>query len=305
MAKGKHSTALFEVIHSGKQPDRVAQRMRTPKWWFKSPLGTSGEAPEPAPVEQAGEAAAPADPEPPPRANYRSGPRSSAVHLTFDRDRHEITMRLRYTTAIVSAFGICVVIALAYVFGRHISRGPQAALASDAPPVEQPRPAWVQSNLSGSHSSRNSTSVKQPEQTHRQTAAAQPQTPDGRSTQQQASPPGVESGLPRTVNLNYIIIQSYPKEMAKTAEKARDFLIQNGIQCTLEQTDFTLKGWVSVVGTEGFTNPNSSRDCQSYKQRIEELSRKFATNKFQQFELHAYKWKGSEKPFTGVGSDSR
>jgi len=32
MAKGKHSTALFEVIHSGKKPDKVAQSPRPRTW---------------------------------------------------------------------------------------------------------------------------------------------------------------------------------------------------------------------------------------------------------------------------------
>ena len=39
MAKGKHSTALFEVIHAGKgvQDRRGRQSiLRTPTWWFKS-----------------------------------------------------------------------------------------------------------------------------------------------------------------------------------------------------------------------------------------------------------------------------
>src|SRR5215208_1222065 len=33
MAKGKHAAALFEVIHSGRYPNKPL--MNTPKWWFK------------------------------------------------------------------------------------------------------------------------------------------------------------------------------------------------------------------------------------------------------------------------------
>ena len=40
MAKGKHSTALFEVIQADKRFQKKTTRdgaLRTPKWWFKSP----------------------------------------------------------------------------------------------------------------------------------------------------------------------------------------------------------------------------------------------------------------------------
>src|SRR5215212_10233790 len=33
MAKGKHATALFEVIHSGKNSQKSL--LSTPRWWFK------------------------------------------------------------------------------------------------------------------------------------------------------------------------------------------------------------------------------------------------------------------------------
>src|SRR5947208_224927 len=38
MAKNKHSTALFEVIHSSKKPPKAspAASIPTPKWWFKT-----------------------------------------------------------------------------------------------------------------------------------------------------------------------------------------------------------------------------------------------------------------------------
>ena len=35
MAKGKHSPALFEVVHGKKRFDKSAANLRTPNWWFK------------------------------------------------------------------------------------------------------------------------------------------------------------------------------------------------------------------------------------------------------------------------------
>src|SRR5712672_2039464 len=46
MAKGKHATALFEVIHSARRPPKASSSggIPTPKWWFKSKMrsGDSG-----------------------------------------------------------------------------------------------------------------------------------------------------------------------------------------------------------------------------------------------------------------------
>jgi hypothetical protein len=52
MAKGKHSPALFEVVHGKKRFDKSAAVLRTPNWWFKgrhrgpvAPVLDAGEAP--------------------------------------------------------------------------------------------------------------------------------------------------------------------------------------------------------------------------------------------------------------------
>jgi hypothetical protein len=36
MARGKHATALFEVIHNAKLSEKTdkANLLKTPKWWF-------------------------------------------------------------------------------------------------------------------------------------------------------------------------------------------------------------------------------------------------------------------------------
>ena len=50
--------------------------------------------------------------------------------------------------------------------------------------------------------------------------------------------------------MNYAIVQTYPPEEQQTAEAARDFLISNGIPCTLETTDYVRNPrWLCLVGT--------------------------------------------------------
>ena len=141
MAKGKHSAALFEVIkHQSGRPERADPTAKPSKWWFKSrPARESQSTPE-ALHADADRLEAPAAPPPraAPRSSSRTGSnRSSAIHLDFDRDRKEVTLRLRYTTAIVSAFGICALIGIAYVIGGHVTHAPQVASAAAQPTVQQ------------------------------------------------------------------------------------------------------------------------------------------------------------------------
>jgi hypothetical protein len=297
MAKGKHSAALFEVIKNSK-PERAAQSLRTPKWWFKSrSAAPQTDPPEPTFVEPEPEPVAPAPvavPAAPRSATSRpmfsgSG-RSSAVHLDFDKSRKEITLRLRYTTALVSAFGVCVLIGGAYVIGRHISRGPQSAQAAVAPAsnVQQLMKQPPQANVTDINRSRSVARLQAGQPTPAPRPAPRP-TP---FTPQSLVPASAETGLPRAIGLNYAIIQTYPPEEAQAAEAARDYLNKSGIPCTIEKTDYVRNpNWVCLVGTAGFTKI-SSTDYKSYVDNIIRLGEKFPTSHFNQFKPAAYKWKG-------------
>src|SRR5688572_27732412 len=161
MAKGKHSTALFEVIHSSKRFENKEARdgiMRTPKWWFKgrgqanaartvsgaatSPGATAAVDPtDPTSAVATATSAAPADPfaaapaaepndlfdptaapvapEPVPEKDIPPLSGRAGIRVALDPDRHEVMLRVRYTTAVVTAFTVLVVVALAYLTGRH------------------------------------------------------------------------------------------------------------------------------------------------------------------------------------------
>ena len=306
MAKGKHSAALFEVIKNSKQPERAAQSLRTPKWWFKSGQAVQ---PQPAAVETpsfdeadsavmvaAPPAAAPAPRPSVPRQTHHESGRSSAVHLDFDKHRQEITLRLRYTTAIVTAFGVCVLIGMAYVIGRHISRGPQTAIAAPiaAPQsgVQQLMTRPPQQGVTDLPRPRNPRPVSaDPSQAKRTADPAN--TPAPRPPQPASLvPAGAETRMPRTIGLNYAIIQTYPGEEKASAEAAREFLTSNGIPCTIESTDYVRNpNWVCLVGTAGFTKI-SSGDYKTYVDNIIKLGEKFPTSHFDRFKPAAYKWKG-------------
>ena len=300
MAKGKHSTALFEVIHSAGRPERVAQRLRTPNWWFKGrPAGSdtitethetpSFSDPEAAPQPDP----APARTTPSSRSNHRS--RSSAVHVEFDRDRQELTLRLRYTTAIVGAFTVCVLLALAYVAGRHIG-GPQSA-AADGNQIARLREQPPQQGVTDVTRRRTVTQVPHeanlPADPPRRTIEQQPAQPKAHETPSLV-PAGVESQLPRTVGLNYVIIQTYPKDRRDAADQALEYFTKSGIPCTLVSLETTRKDWICLVGTAGFTRI-SSLEYKNYTDNIVTAGRNSKSAKFDQLQPYGYKWKGTEQ----------
>lgn len=296
MAKGKHSAALFEVINKGNNPDGVGQSLRTPKWWFKSRPASPASG-EPQVSYPAPETSAPAMTMPPPRPAPRptsasqSASRSSAVHMDFDRGRKEITLRLRYTTALVSAFAVCALVGLAYIIGRHLNRGPQTASA--APALAQVVPQYAHQFPQPGVTDVTRQHLPRPQVTNptpTRTIADPPVSPAPRD----AGPPtlvpaGAETRLPRTIGLNYVIIQTYPNEESKTAEATCEFLSKNGIPCTLERTDFA-RNWICLVGTAGFTKI-SSADFKTYVDNIISLGKQFPSSHFDRIQPAAYKWK--------------
>jgi hypothetical protein len=301
MAKGKHSAALFEVIKAGsKRTESVEGPPRTSRWWFKGrQFPVHKELPEssftdPEPVEISS-APAPRPNVSAPSTSRLTDGRSSGVQVDFDKGRKEVTIRVRYTTAIVSAFAVCALIGLAYVLGGHLGHGPQAAQAVVTPQtiaelMKQPPQAGV------TVLNRPKPSVLRPQPISNPQAAANGGIANVVAPKPSVSmslvPAGAETRLPRTIGLNYAIVQTYPPEEMPAAEAARDFLTANGIPCTLETTDFVRKtSWVCLVGTAGFTKISSS-DYRSYVDNIVRLGEKFPSSHFDRFKPAAYKWKG-------------
>jgi hypothetical protein len=93
----------------------------------------------------------------------------------------------------------------------------------------------------------------------------------------------------RIVNMNYVLMQSYFEE--KTAEEARDYLVKNGVPCTIERG---VKGWrpdfYQVIGLQGFVRA-SSAECRAYMHNVENLGETFSPkSKYKRFQPEAIKW---------------
>jgi hypothetical protein len=215
------------------------------------------------------------------------------VHFEVDQDRQEITLRMRYTTAIVGSFGVLVAIASAYVIGRHL--GETSSGASTAMLI----------------SSLSSQQIKD--------GPAQPGVLDiGRDRARVASakidgsaPPVVKKKDPdvfedaqintagiafRSAGRNYVIVAIFPPAETDTAIRACDFLCAHGIVCTLERdVHGEPPHWLSVVGVRGFPHKfKESRDYIAYHDAIIALNDKFpAKSNFGRFDPMPYKWDGN------------
>lgn len=304
MAKGKHAAALFEVIHSDKRFNRKESggALRTPKWWFKGQGKSAGAGNDnnisadstPAGLQPAGFSSSPAGlpHRPALAAEFISGEGGGTkilpyMNMTLDSDRQEIAFKISYTSAIVTIFAVLVVIGLAYVIGRHMSRGPAMVLGS--PPTEQIKAGPVQANVLDV---RNKPAADAVETQTNSTAASSASVSEKKPTFNEPRPPKtlMEQDSNRAKGLNYVIVQSYPDE--KDAAAARDILIQNQILCTIEKGLPYAPQWYCVVGITGFDKISNSSEYDGYVKSIQAVSRKFAgTSKFKEFKPQAYKWR--------------
>jgi hypothetical protein len=301
MAKGKHSTALFEVIHSTKKPERVAASLRTPKWWFKSRHSSvGGGQTATAPVAQDRESVnEPTAPVPTPSwlESHECG-RSSSVQVDFDPNRKEVTFRLRYTTLLVSAFGLCVLIGMSYVVGRHLGTGPRSANAgevSSVPQLLQQPPQSGVTNIQKPRSQANPRPTGDSSTAHHPTnsGVSSPKT----SVVSILVPASAYTQMPRKPGLNYALITIYPKDELPKAEAAKEFLSSHGILCTLETTGWA-PSWISVVGTAGFPKA-SDPDFKIYTANILKVASEMKTSNFEKPQPTGYGWKSTDHAFDG------
>lgn len=245
MAKGKHSTALFEVITKsnrlGSAPPAVVTR-------------APASVPTPAIVP--------------------SGPGESAVQL--DPDRHQISLRVSYTSAVVTVFGILVVVTLSYLLGRGTNHSPQ--VANETTEELQKGPAHPSVLDVSAPAPNPAANVRQ------QTARAE------QASYSTSGPIAAPTNVKRNVGQNYVIFQSYPDE--STAKEAQAAALEGGISCTIEKglPGWGPSSWWSVLGTQPFDHITHNPQLDSYLKAIESL--KYAEkSKFKKFEPRAYKWK--------------
>jgi hypothetical protein len=200
--------------------------------------------------------------------------------MLVDGLRQQITFRVSYTSAIVTGFTILVVVALAYVVGRQMSRGPAQAMGGPSSEQLRQGPANPQVlDIAGTSTPERTVS---PPAGGARPSTATPVVPT-------RSPTTAPSGK-RIMSMNYVIIQGYPDEAS--AKAAVQILQEHGVGSTIEKGIRGLKSdWFIVVGTDGFVKV-SGRDYETYITRIQQISDKFAGSRrsFKAFEPLPYKW---------------
>jgi hypothetical protein len=230
--------------------------------------------------------------------------RSSGMQFGFDKDRQEVTLRMRYTTAAVGAFSVLVLIGLAYVTGRQGTRAPAAlaAVSTDALKKGPAQPGVLDVGRSGSGNGGaraalasvggGSPAVTAERIPAKGQPAQQQQAGRTRPLVQQTSAI-VEESARRAINLNYVIVQSYPDR--KSADEAAALLNKAGIRCTVEPAPAGFvknSSWVSVIGTTGFQRLSNSPEFDAYIKAIEKVGAQLSgTAKFKRFQPAAYKWR--------------
>jgi hypothetical protein len=339
MAKGKHATALFEVIHASKQfggKDKSGL-LRTPKWWFKGRPGTAAGADASAaapkdpndptagatltsPLAQqkpavtgaarASESAAGAEPVAAASANdptqldeFAAPPRTPApaatatapaVDVDVDSSHQRITFRFTYTSALVTCFAIVVVVALAYLVGRQMSRGPAQAMGGPSTDEVRQGPARPEvldvgrGSRSDAGAPAQRPSASEPDDSTISTSSQPNRSNPAPARSETPKLPPAAPGK-RVTGLNYLIIQSYPDEAS--AKAAVTILQQHGVGATIEKG---LRGysnsWFTVVGMEPFAR-TSSPEYAAYVNKLEQISEKFASRRsFKAFDPQGYKW---------------
>lgn len=307
MAKGKHATALFEVIHSAKTSNQgrngAAGLLRTPKWWFKG-RDKNGSAAKPAPVAPpvappASEAAPTAEMMPAFEDIAREPARPTAppVHLGVDPEKQQITFKLTYSGTIIASFAIIVVVGLAYIIGRH-GGGVQSANAGVSTEAIRNGPIHKDVlNVSGPVGITNPNSSNPTNEAEGYTAPpAKPTVPANAShltpadTPKPAAQTTTANGkVQRIIGMQYVVIQSYPDDADAT--EAVTLLKQSGIDATVE-TIASYSKWPCVVGTTGFDRIRNNPQYDKYVDQIDQVSQKFAgRSKFKRFQPAAIRWK--------------
>lgn len=224
---------------------------------------------------------------PPRRAWFGLG----AKKLGLDYERQEVTLRFRYTTAIIAGFAILVVVGLAYVSGRRSS---PAVAATNSPSSEDLRRGDVLAHVLDIGPDRSIDVAPVPPPPQADPGRRAPQPPGGaKPGANAAAGADYHVGLPRIIGLNYVIIQSYPER--KDADGAQKFLQAAGIPCTVERVP---EGWSanpnlwSVIGTHGFARPKSMPEYKEYVGAILEASERYAgKSKYKKFEPAGRKWR--------------
>lgn len=211
---------------------------------------------------------------------------STGVQVVIDPNRRQIALRMSYSSALIAAACVLVLVGIAYIIGQMMHRGPAPAIGGVSTEELLAGPAQP-SVLDVQQSSVSSTPV----------ATAPPSSINpGQAPQRiinEPRPPATHAVVDakRLIGLNYVIIQSYPEEAM--AKEAKELLNRHDILCTVEKDlPGWGKGWYSVVGVVGFERIRNVPECEAYIAQIMAVNNKYAgTPRFKKFNPQWYKWR--------------
>jgi hypothetical protein len=193
------------------------------------------------------------------------GPRNQ---VAFDRDKHQVTLRVRLNTAVISLVALLVVVGTAYIIGKRAGKPAGPAAAAAATPAPQPAPQKAPST--GGPLDVSPKPAKPPVRVPladrspipgREGGIAQPSAPGGPGAGQM-TPNAVFEDVPvengaarRAIGLNYCVIQRFGPDRESVAAEVSAFLNEHGVPNTIEpgsKNTGTSADGCAIVGVRGF-----------------------------------------------------
>jgi hypothetical protein len=195
--------------------------------------------------------------------------------------------------AMIASFAVVLLIATLLVGRLRNKSYVYASMPTDQLRTQPPRPGVMSIGTGAASSSANSSVAGSGSTAHVPAAARSGATAPIVVTNPNDPASGANPPLQtaRIVGLNYVVVSSFYPSQKQDADNACQFLVSQGIGCTVE---VGVPGWgqhYCVVSTDGFTRPGSP-DCQALMQKIMDLNRPgVKPGSYNAFNPTAVKWK--------------
>ena len=241
---------------------------------------------------------------------------SAPMAVAVDSQRKKISLHMSYKAAMGMAAVLLFTIALSIVIGQKITRNGSPLLSKTTTDSLRKGPAHPEVLTPPRTGFRGADDVTPRNTTPRQPQQARdiidPKKPDknqwttpgntvlGNNTLGNNTAPNTPEKAPfaapstedgkRYIGFNYAIIQGYPQGEEKMAREAVQFLNREGVRCTIEYNIAKFQQ-ITIVGLDGFPRVSTS-DWIAYKQKIQQLSTKYTSDKkgFKAFNPVPKKW---------------
>ena len=219
--------------------------------------------------------------------------------VAIDRDRQEVTVKVRFQTVAIGVVATLAVVGLAYIAGKktgtptartpttpEIKSGPVQAGVLD-PRGAKPGSSGADARMAAERMSGNASASLSPSANGSTTV---------RATDAVFVDSPVVNGLSkRDSGLNYCVIESFSPSQQQWALDVRDFLNSAGILCTIEigrPNLGTRSGDYLIVGTRGFApRYGNTAAYKTYTDTIDQVSLSFPDkSKFRQPQKMMVKW---------------